>query len=248
MNVFFASYGNDSCALIQWAAEHGLTGTVLYNDTGWAGPGWERRITDCEKWARGLGLEVVRTKSMGLFALAKKKKAWPRNGMQFCTTHLKQRPSLEWLDEHDPAGVAVCYVGVRREESRARAEFPAVVESSEMHGGREVRAPLVGHTTADRDELLEWAGIVPLPHRSMECWPCVNGNKADLLTLTDARIDEIERLEAEMGFTSNGKPRVMFRPAAHKGGVGIREAVRWAKSDRYHPDQMDMCLDGWCGV
>jgi len=35
--VIFASYGNDSIALIQWAHEHNLKNvTVAYSDTGWA--------------------------------------------------------------------------------------------------------------------------------------------------------------------------------------------------------------------
>lgn len=43
--VIFSSYGNDSCALIQWAHEWQLEGVaVVYSDTGWATVGWEARI------------------------------------------------------------------------------------------------------------------------------------------------------------------------------------------------------------
>ena len=38
-HVIFASYGNDSIALIQWAHERDLTDVaVAYSDTGWGAP------------------------------------------------------------------------------------------------------------------------------------------------------------------------------------------------------------------
>lgn len=68
----------------------------------------------------------------------------------------------------------------------------------------------------------------------MECYPCACANKSDLALLkqTPGRIDEIEQLEIEMGFTRNSKPRVMFRPYRVGGGVGIRQAVRWGAGER----------------
>ena len=47
MNVISASYGNDSCAMIQWAHENGIDDVVVtYIDTGWAGDGWADVVTD----------------------------------------------------------------------------------------------------------------------------------------------------------------------------------------------------------
>ena len=44
-HLIFASYGNDSIALIQWAHERGLTGVhVAYGDTGWAAEWWPARV------------------------------------------------------------------------------------------------------------------------------------------------------------------------------------------------------------
>ena len=65
--VIKASYGNDSCALIQWCHENGVrNATALYNDTGWAAPGWNDRVTILENWVRSLGFETERTQSVGL--------------------------------------------------------------------------------------------------------------------------------------------------------------------------------------
>jgi 3'-phosphoadenosine 5'-phosphosulfate sulfotransferase (PAPS reductase)/FAD synthetase len=250
MNVIFASYGNDSIALIQWAAENKLPDvTVLYSDTGWAAPDWLARVTSGEQLAQSYGFSVVRTTSEGLLALVKRKKGWPRQGLQFCTEELKIKPALAWLDANDPLKEATCLIGVRREESANRAQFPEYVLNSDKHGGREVHAPLVRHTEADRDALLSRAGFTPLPHRSMECYPCVNSNRADLRELAKDpdRISLIDVTEQEMGYTAKGKLRSMFRPYRHMGAIGIREVIKWAESDRGEYIAPKGCDGGWCG-
>ena len=51
MHIIFASYGNDSVALIQWAHERRLTDvTVLYSDTGWAADWWAERVLKAGWW------------------------------------------------------------------------------------------------------------------------------------------------------------------------------------------------------
>jgi 3'-phosphoadenosine 5'-phosphosulfate sulfotransferase (PAPS reductase)/FAD synthetase len=246
--VIFASYGNDSVALIQWAHERGLQNvTALYNDTGWAAPWWQGRVERCEAWARTLGIATSRTISIGMEALVRRKRGWPRQGMQFCTAELKLEPSLAWLDANDPLRLATCLVGVRREESTVRRDFPEWVEASEMHGGRTLWAPMVRLTEAERNELLARAGFDPLPHRSKECDPCVNANKGDIRQLGEADLAKVERLEGELGLTAKGKPRVMFRPAKHMSAVGIREIYRWAQSDRGEYVPSGGCNSGMCG-
>lgn len=247
--VLFASYGNDSVALIQWACEQRLGDViVLYSDTGWAADEWTARIETMEAWVRSLGFRPMRTTSMGLEQLVKVKKGWPRQGMQFCTLELKIRPALEFLDRIDPFGVVTCYVGVRREESRNRALFPLKVEISPNHGGRQVLAPLATLTAEQRDGLLARAGVEPLPHRSRECFPCINENRTGLREIPEDRVATVERIEKELGFTSKGKPRTMFRPYRHMGAVGIREVKRWAAAERGEFEPEDDCEDGYCGI
>jgi hypothetical protein len=69
--------------------------------------------------------------------------------------------------------------------------------------------------------------------------------------LTEDRIALIENLEKELGFTSKGKPRTMFRPYRHLGATGIREVHRWALSDRgkfkLHIGDGHVCDSGMCG-
>lgn len=225
MNVISSSYGNDSVALIQWARENALLNvTVAYCDTGWAAPQWPQRVERGEGLAKSYGFRTVRCKSMGMEELVRLKKGWPGNGQQFCTAHLKGLPFLQWIDEADQWKSATVLIGKRRAESQARKATPEFIEVSEHHGGRRVWHPLYAHSDVERNGLLERAGFEVLPHRSLECNPCVNANRADFLRLTAGEIERVNDLEAEIG-----KP--MYRPKRF-GTIGIHGVVRWAKDGR----------------
>lgn len=232
MNVISSSYGNDSIALIQWLHErvqplhgndvHGVI--VAYCDTGWAAPWWPERVRKGEALAQSYGFQTVRCKSIGMAELVRIKKGWPGNGQQFCTAHLKGIPFLQWIDEVDKEAKAVVLIGKRRAESEKRKNTPEFIESSEHHGGRKVWHPLYMHNHAERNELLARAGFFPLPHRSLECNPCVNANRGDFLRLTAGEVERVNDLEAEIG-----KP--MFRPKRFNT-VGIHGVIQWAKNGR----------------
>ncbi len=132
------------------------------------------------------------------------------------------------------------------------AQYPEFTYAAPNEGGRDIWAPLVSCTTAQRDDLLYRANIKPIPFRSKECWPCINSNRADLQQVSPARVDEIEVIETSLGITSNGKPRTMFRPYRYMGATGIREIVRWVNSARGEFDPDDGggsgCEAGWCGL
>lgn len=246
----FVSYGNDSIALIQHLHEYGVASVVcVFSDTRWAAPWWLERVAKGEELARSYGYETTRIDSMGLIPLVRLKKAWPMNGKQFCTEELKIKPAMAWLEQVDPDKEMDCVVGVRREESKARAQWPEHTVESDKHGGRDLWAPLARVLTPERDALIARAGFDVLPHRSMECYPCINANKADLRLIDGRRIALIEKIENEMGFTSKGKPRTMFRPYRHMGATGIREVIKWANSGRgeYEPPSGG-CDGGWCGT
>jgi len=240
MNVISSSYGNDSIALIQWASEQRLECTVVYCDTGWAAPGWEERIKEGEAFARDCGFKVVRVQSMGFEDLVRMKKGFPANQYQFCTAHLKGIPFLNWIDEVDPGRKAVVLIGKRRAESRARAKTPEFMKS-EYHGDRTVWHPLYKHSDKDRNGLLKTACFDVLPHRSQECSPCVNANRADFLLLTKSQIERVSALEVEMG-------RPMFRPKRF-GAVGIYGVLAWAKYGKNNKNLLgeELLEDEGCG-
>ncbi len=243
MNVISSSYGNDSLALIQWAKETDLQDVaVCYIDTGWAADGWMSRVEEGEKFADQCGFAVVRIRPEVQFQdLMRIKRGFPNQRFQWCSGQLKGIPFLNWLDEIDQEGKAVVLVGKRRSESRERADTPEFIASSDYHGGRKLWHPLFAHSDDDRNALLARAGFEPLPHRSLECDPCVNSNRADFRRLSLADIAKADALEAEVGKT-------MFRPARHNGAQGIREVVEWAKYSRgqFDPSQDDLFSVG-CG-
>jgi 3'-phosphoadenosine 5'-phosphosulfate sulfotransferase (PAPS reductase)/FAD synthetase len=260
MHVIFSSYGNDSVALIQWAFNAKLVDVhILYSDTGWAHKKWGGRVSEMEAWAQAGGAQTHRTSSIGLEALVRERKGWPRQGIQFCTSVLKIEPAQRWLALNDPEGLAVCLNGKRRAESTNRATTEEWVRESSGHGGRDLWQPLYAHSDEQRDALLAQAGAPILAHRSMECFPCINSNRSDIRLLAgdDARIAEIESIETSLGFTSKGKPRTMFRPYRYMGATGIREIVRWGAAERGEFNLDDGtglsetstgCDSGFCGT
>ena len=231
-----SSGGNDSIALMQLMHEKKKDFGVVYNNTGWARDDWAARIKRVADWCFARGVVFYETKSEGMEALVRRKKGWPMpaSAMQFCTSELKEKPTLELLDRIDADKELTIVTGRRREESQNRRDLAQYQDESKKHGGRDVWNPLYLHDEEMRDVLIKSAGFEPLPHSSMECYPCVCANKTDLSCMPkdDPRIDEIEKIEIEMGFTRNEKPRTMFRPYRVGGGVGFRMAVEWGHGKR----------------
>lgn len=258
--VIRCSYGNDSIALIQLLKEHGLKRVaVTYSDTGWATPEWQERVSRGEEWVRSIGWAPFRLRSIGFEQMVKTQTEagmFPTRMRKFCTKYLKILPFLKWVGEVDPDKRAVVCVGVRRAESDARKSAPAFMP--EQDNGRHVWHPLVEFSDADRDALILKTPFEILPHRSDECAICINGNRPDLRRASEAAILRVEALEKHVG-------RPMFNPKGKMGADGIREVVRWAKSERgqYRPpdgvvpeaDDLEAvfdaepatCEDGWCG-
>jgi len=264
--IINSSYGNDSVALIAWAHERGLCDVaILFTDTGWAISEWMERVSRAEEWARTLGFAPYRTSSKGFKQLVRDHKAFPYQKSQFCTLELKILPALAWLDEHNPDKRATCLIGVRKFESkeRERKNFPLFQRSSPNHGDRPLWAPLKFHSKEERDGLLSRHGWDVLPHRSQECSPCINANRADLKAVPLARIKEIREFEDEIhkefGLTDKGKRRYFLRPHRYSSyPEGIDECINWAEHG--HKNQTGFKFDdleestsdcdelGFCGI
>lgn len=232
-----SSMGNDSIALIQFMLDGGYDFSVIYNDTGWARDDWPARVKKCSDWLLEKGVTLHITKSIGMVNIVKKNKGWPMpaSSMQWCTEHLKEKPTTELLNKIDADCELVCVTGRRREESANRSSLAEWQEESQKHGGRDVWNPLVRYDAKMRDELISKTPFDVLLHQSMECYPCVCANKDDLksMQLDEKRIKLIEELEIELGHTRYGKPRTMFRPYRAGYGVGIRQVFQWATEPNF---------------
>jgi 3'-phosphoadenosine 5'-phosphosulfate sulfotransferase (PAPS reductase)/FAD synthetase len=255
----FSSCGNDSVALLKWAIDHYPNDEkiMVYSNTGWSAPFWDRRVKLVREYAEKNGVSFVETESEGMESLVRRKKGWPKpaSNMQFCTNELKVQPAIKYMNSVDDFGSphfrTLCLNGVRREESKNRENVPEFYGCSERHGGRKLRSPLVKMKEDQRNELIFETGLPILPHKSRECFPCINSNRSDFRMLAEypERISKIEKIENEMGYTSKGKPRVMFRPYRHMGATGIREVVKWGLSERgkYQKEESAPCSSGFCG-
>lgn len=244
--IVTCSCGNDSIALIQYMQDnHKGEFCVLYNDTGWARSDWPARVKNVAQMCFDIGVTFNITKSIGMEAIVRKNKGWPMpaSAMQWCTTHLKEKPSTDFYEKHDPECDSIIVTGRRRAESQNRANLAKWQYGSKKHGGRDVYNPLVNFDESERDIFIRKFGLEPLPHQSMECYPCVCANKQDFISMGDdeERIALIEKIETDLGHTRYGKPRTMFRPYRVGYAVGIRDVFKWAtipnwKSSGY-PDE-----------
>lgn len=250
--VISASYGNDSIALLQFAKDACLKNVlVVYCDTGWAHPDWIDRVKQGEALAKRFGFEPYIVQGEFTFeSMVRMKKGFPSQKMQFCSGILKVIPFHDFLAEIDPEKKAVVMIGKRRAESRARQNTQEFIDADEHQEGRKVWHPLYKHTDEERNTLIEKAGFKVLPHRSLECCPCVNANRQDLRMTPEIQLDRLRKLEAETG-------RELFRAYRHQGAWGIDEVMEWAHSGhgKYVKNQLKLwnykgesCLSGLCGM
>ena len=88
------------------------------------------------------------------------------------------------------------------------------------------------------------SGFEPLPHRSLECNPCVNANRNDFLRLTPGEIERVNDLEVAIS-------QPMYR-AKRFNAMGIHGIIKWAKDGRDRGDieqEKDDCASLFgCGL
>lgn len=255
--VVKCSYGNDSVALLQFLHERNQRRSlgkvcVLYNDTGWSAKWWDGRVANGEKLCVRYGFIPMRTAPFNWRKMLLEHNAWPDKMRRFCTQAAKIIPTMNWLSQHDPDGVAELVCGVRREESADRRNWPEFVDSDTTNEGRAQWSPLVHHNETERNQLIVRAGWIPLPHRSREC-RCVLANSQDIKTWSEDDILEIEELETFLGTLNKGRDfsnKFMFHPFRKKGRPqGIREVVQWAKNVKPREAKQESgggCDSGYC--
>lgn len=203
MNIIFGNFGNDTMALLQWCITQKLTDlTMVSIDTGWAAPQWTERVTQAEQWCITHDIAWVRLTPKAQFVeLMQAQKQFPSRKFQWCANFLKALPFLDWLDQTDidPDAEATILLGRRREHGRSSRTLPERMEENEHFGDRRVWHPLYAHTQNQRDQLIVEAGFEVLPHRSLECDPCVNSDLNDVLRLDQSVVERTTRLEQTLG-------------------------------------------------
>jgi 3'-phosphoadenosine 5'-phosphosulfate sulfotransferase (PAPS reductase)/FAD synthetase len=221
ITVLSLSGGKDSTAAGLFLLEQGIDHVRVFNDTGWEhqslydhldyleeqlGPiirvksdivipeGWEEEVTAIEA-------KLGRPSAMVRWTV--KKAMFPSRMRRYCTQELKVKPFLKWARAQDDDILHV--VGIRAEESAARAELP---ERETMPGAEDIEVwrPLIRWTLADVVDIHARHNVLPCKlylegATRVGCWPCIMANKAELAMLgkDDARVDVIRDLEALVG-------------------------------------------------
>ncbi|MBS0357923.1 MAG: hypothetical protein JSS53_01430 [Proteobacteria bacterium] len=246
MSIAIGNYGNETIALLQWALENSLSlSYVVSIDTGFAAESWRERQLQGEAFAMRSGFKPILLKPLASFSeLIFDRKQFPDKKHQWCTAMLKGIPLNHWLDSIDPNCEAVVVLGKWRKSSRALSELPEMIEESEHYQGRKVWHPLFLHEKSELDALVERAGFSVLPHRSLECDPCIHNTMSDFQRISLQDINKTRNLEEVA-------QQIMFE----EYGQGIDSAVQSAKQHgkvtekNYNGTFYNGCGSPWgCGL
>ena len=203
LHVLVANFGNDSLALMAYAAEQNWPEvTVVSVDTGFANPDWPQRVLAAEDYARRLGFTVVRLQAQPDFAsLVKAQEEFPTPKFQWCAVYLKGDTLRRWLEKVDPLKTAKMVLARRRSQSPKFADLPEYVAHDEAYAGRLIWHPLYLHSEEAIKALVAKTPFPWSPHRSLECDPCVNSSFAELRRASPQVQARLQALELEMGGT-----------------------------------------------
>lgn len=251
------SGGRDSAAVSLHLRELGIEHERVFADTGWEHPTTYEHLRG--ELTEKLG-PITEVRAQRLFPeLVRHKRTFPSRVMRYCTEELKQKPIKAHFDSIDDGVVSV--LGIRRDESKARASMVEWSESDAMDAL--VWCPILDWTPADVLAIHKRHGVRLNPLYAMGaprvgCWPCIHAGKAELRLLAEAdpaRVDEIAALEAEVTELSRqraaekgrepGHDRTMFSTVAKTDRINasgravrayvplpIRDAATWSRTDR----------------
>lgn len=243
------SGGKDSTAVCLYLREQGIDHRRVFADTGWEHPETYRYIDRIEKV---IGPIDRVSGALGMASLIRKKGMFPNRMHRYCTSELKVKPMNAYMAEIDSEWRAVVALGIRAEESKARANLPEW-----EHDGNAMERwtwrPIIAWTLDDVIEIHKRHGVEPNPlylrgAARVGCWPCIFARKSEIRLVADdtpERIDEIRQLETELHDRMEGKKAASAEYAARAAEKRYRsptyfnhgasmtpidEAVAWSRT------------------
>lgn len=250
------SGGKDSAALSLWLTEQGIEHERVFADTGWEAPQTYDYLRGPLTDKLGPITEVRAERQMADWI--RHKAMFPSRTRRWCTDELKLKPLFGHIFGRVGAGGAVVNaVGIRADESSARANLPEWDGFSDSRGEFDIWRPLIRWSEQDVIDIHQRHELLPNPlyfagATRVGCWPCIYSRKAEIKLIADidpARVDLIAALEADATekadarAASKGKtnhhPRTFFMgqgPAAllprGRGAMPIADVVEWAKTGK----------------
>lgn len=174
---------------------------------------------------------------------------FPSTMARFCTEFLKIHPFNRQVlfPAIEKYGKVESWVGVRADESAARAKLP---EREMDDTGAEIVRPILSWTVEDVFAMHKKHGVDPNPLYTkgmgrVGCMPCVNCNKAELHQISMRFPEEIERVaewerivseaskrDGASFFTLRAKDAVGMSDEEFKQKASIKGHVEWAKTTK----------------
>ena len=213
------SGGKDSTACLLWALNTLPKEDIIpyYIDTKWEHDAVYEYLDYLEE---KLDIKIIRLESEGMEALSKRKKCMPNSIMRFCTENLKIVPAKKFYKELQDEGIDfINIVGVRREESEARANTESFVISQD---GIKTLHPVAYWDTQrifdyHKENKIEVNPLYKKGFSRVGCYPCIYARKHELMLMEDKYVQRLRNLEKDMSeIVDNPKNATFFPPERDK--------------------------------
>lgn len=243
------SGSKDSTALILALREAGLPFRAVFADTRWEAAETYRYI-DMLRERLDLQIDAVGVHG-GMRARVEHRAGFPGRLQRWCTQELKMQPLRAY---HDTVGNdTVNVLGIRADESEARAKMPEVEDVPEGRGqwGGWIWRPLLAWTIEDVLGIHNRHGIPVNPlyqrgHNRVGCYPCIFSVKdeialiakhdpariREIATMEDEQTAERERRNAETPGRYSHPQATFFQTRNGVAPMGIHDVVTWSQTSR----------------
>ena len=197
--IVSVSGGKDSTATLLAMREADIPHRAVFADTGWEAPETYDYLATLE---RLLGITIDRVGVPGgMRAKIRARAGFPARMQRWCTRELKVEPLRAYHDRviAEAGSDTVSVVGLRAEESEARAKMP-VFGFDDRWGGY-VWRPLIAAPVADVLALHHRHGVPVNPlykrgHSRVGCWPCIYASKDQIRLWAQDDPDSVREVAA----------------------------------------------------